>query len=537
MKQINFKRVVRDGLLAFSLLLPLGCGGTKTIYRAEPPTESQSVGYNNIVPILEDTSKTVQPLYGQPIQSIYYPDSGYFTVCFEVPEGLLRVPLSTVSKIVDMGNIIEIYDTAGLVFRVTGLPGDTVFVEERITKATTVDGRRINSKEIGETWKGSGSFDLQKVNESLFKVSIQSQAQYVEPYLKNYLEGYHIPPSPFVVYSTSGSPYNVIPRDNAGVALWFNIKNPNDWYFRENSLIKTLRRVNGGSLDLADLKEFFIGPYFNSILAMRALGYVPNVSADLNLAVAALLYSPWRLYANLGLKGETHVIGTNFFSRGTPYAGIAKQFPWHLFGSEINGTNELGVRLNYKFEKGYTLNWADTTTRVFENKGWSIDVAYLFSIYDNVAVCLGVNDAVYSIHGVEVTYNSSLEEIESENDIYIRPHKIVVVGLGMGGMYSPIVASLDAKFSLVNYYPLSLPFSEIGGGLAFSFTPYNVPFTMTIHGEYPWDGRDKRISLSMVLGNSEVGMGGSVGGNVNNGDLTSHMYSGGLCGRNNRWPY
>ncbi|MGB9719331.1 MAG: hypothetical protein ACPL06_01920 [Candidatus Anstonellales archaeon] len=455
------------------------------------------------------------------------PSSRYLTLLFE---GLGEPPLREISKIVDSGNVVEIYDEKGLYLRVRGLPGDTVVIEERWINKKVIDGREVYSDEMIETYKQKGSFylDTSKNEELQYTLRVSKSGSIPIPQESSDVirEGVVAPSSEFAGYSAFGSPLSVTPQDDAGIVILLNIQNPYQWYFQENSLIKTLRRVNGGSLSPADLREFFVGPYFNSILAVRELGYVPNVRADLNAAIAFRLF-PW-LHGNIGGKGETSVIGTEFVSRGTPYVGLAFQVPWHL--GQMGGTHDLGVRLNpYKIEKGYVLNLVDTTTLVFENRGWSLDLGYLLSVNNDVGLSLGVNDALYSIYGTKVIYDPDLKEKWHEYDIYIRPPTTMVTGLAFGGLHSPIVIGLDANWLIANR---SVTYSGIQGAIAFTGAPFNVPFAMGLQGGYTLHNADKWISLVISIGpGGQITGGGSLGGGVRNANFTDHRYGFGLYGR------
>ncbi|GEM_PF-2061595 len=456
------------------------------------------------------------------------PSSRYLMLIFE---GLARPPLHNITQIIDRGSSLEIYDEKGLCMRVSGLPGDTVVIEERGISQKVVDGREIYSSTMVPSYKEKGSFclDTSKSKDLQYKLRVfKSVIKPISEDSSDLIREGVVPPSGALLpYSAFGSPLSVTPTELAGIAILFNIQNPDQWYFNNNSLIKTLRRVNGGSLDLVDLREFFVGPYFNSIRAIRELGYSPNATADLNAAVAFRLGLPW-LYGTIGGKGETSVIGTRFVSRGTPYVGLAVQDVWHL--GRMAGTHNLGVRFNaYKFEKGYVLDWADTTTLVFENRGWSLDLAYLLSVNNVVGVSLGVNDALYSIYGTKVIYDPSLKEISRESDIYIRLPTTLVTGLGIGGLYSPVVIGIDGRWGIADR---AVTFSEIDGAIALAYTLFNVPFVVGVQGGYPVGGEGKWISLFLSAGlGGKITGGGSLGGGVHKAELTDHRYGFGLYGR------
>jgi hypothetical protein len=370
----------------------------------------------------------------------------------------------------------------------------------------------------------SGYINLKGIGTTYIQVSVDARKKPTGE--GDIREGVVAPSFAFIPYSAFGTPLSLTPTDIAGIAILSNIQNPDQWY----KLARTLREVNGGSLDPADLREFFVGPYFNSILALRRLGYIPNATADLNAAIAFGLGLPW-LYGNIGGKGETGVIGTRFVSRGSPYIGLAIQDVWHLFGGEIAGTHNLGARLNaYYFEKGYIMN-PDTTTLVFENRGWSLDLGYQLSVNNGIALAIGVDNALYSIYGTRVIYDPSLTQIGSESDIYIRPPTTLVTGLGMGGLCSPVTVALDGYWNVADR---AVKFSELVGGIAFGSG--EMPFIVSIQGGYPVGGEGKWISLFISAGApGRTIFGGGLGGGIERGDITDHRYGLGLYGRKSQY--
>jgi hypothetical protein len=199
------------------------------------------------------------------------------------------------------------------------------------------------------------------------------------------------------------------------------------------------------------------------------------------------------------------------------------------------GTHNLGARLNaYYVEKGYIIIMnPDTTTLVFENRGWSLDLGYQLSVNNIVALAIGVDNALYSIYGTRILYDPSLIRIGSESDIYIRPPTTLVTGLGMGGPSSPVTVALDGYWNVADR---AVKFSELVGGIAFGSG--QMPFIVSIQGGYPVGGEGKWISLFISAGlPGGTIFGGGLGGGIKRWNITDHRYGLGLYGRNSAREY